>query len=477
MKQDHDSLAEEQRRDIELGAALAALPHPELPEDMDARLRAALGREQIEARRPKSPGHSRRRWPLIAAAAAVAAAAVWALVFLWPGVPGIRTAMPPRAMALLHLELHPLGTWAPRAETRFFFDRGMVYWAVMPWTTHGSARLYRFDPRTGAVTDLRRADKALRGRHVTDVAIGGRHIGVLEWEVLWRAANGTDGFRGLLREPLSVDTMPGMDLTPIRPESVGLVGNGGLFSRQGLESTDEVLVWHDLRMIAPPRASLPPEGSQDFPKIQKGRGGLWAHVFASGRTFRVPDFPGRDLAQLPALAGSVAYWPSHTSPRKSEPIVACDLVSGARSNVPLSEDAATLGASWQDSIAADANVVAWTAKAGSATTLSGYDRRSRKAIPVVSDPAVGGDFVVWLDSRRGAKAPDVYALDLQTGREFLVAKDGNPKSGLSIDGNRVYWTSEHPMVGGGLRVTLYGVSLVRQDSGVRVENLVPAEDQ
>ena len=250
MKQDQDGRAE-QRRDVELGAALAALPHPELPREMDARLRAVLSREQSGASQPRSSGHSRRRWPLIAAAAVVAAAAVWALVFLWPGVPGTKTAVPPRAMALLHVELHPLVTWAPRAETRFFFDRGMVYWAVMPWTAHGSARLYRFDPHTGAVTDLLRVDRALRGRHVTDVAIGGRHISVLEWKVLWPEANGADGFRGLLREPLSGGTVPGMDLTPIRPESVGLVGNGGLFSRQGLESTDEILVWHDLRMIAP----------------------------------------------------------------------------------------------------------------------------------------------------------------------------------------------------------------------------------
>lgn len=63
MKQDNDSLIEGQRRDLELGAALAALPHPELPVDMNARLRAAVE----TARRRK-----RRRVVVVALAAAVA---------------------------------------------------------------------------------------------------------------------------------------------------------------------------------------------------------------------------------------------------------------------------------------------------------------------------------------------------------------------------------------------------------------------
>ena len=45
---------EEQRRDLELGAALAALPHPELPDDMDARLRAAIEVERRRRRRRRS---------------------------------------------------------------------------------------------------------------------------------------------------------------------------------------------------------------------------------------------------------------------------------------------------------------------------------------------------------------------------------------------------------------------------------------
>ena len=53
MNQDHDQFVDE-RRDLELGAALASLPHPELPADMDARLRAALETERRRRRRHRS---------------------------------------------------------------------------------------------------------------------------------------------------------------------------------------------------------------------------------------------------------------------------------------------------------------------------------------------------------------------------------------------------------------------------------------
>ena len=56
MRPDYDSLVEGQRRDLELGAALAALPQPELPDDVDARLRAAVEKERRRNRR--RPG-----WP------------------------------------------------------------------------------------------------------------------------------------------------------------------------------------------------------------------------------------------------------------------------------------------------------------------------------------------------------------------------------------------------------------------------------
>ena len=44
----------EQRRDLELGAALSALPYPQLPDDMDARLRAAIEVERRRRRRRRS---------------------------------------------------------------------------------------------------------------------------------------------------------------------------------------------------------------------------------------------------------------------------------------------------------------------------------------------------------------------------------------------------------------------------------------
>jgi len=56
MRPDIDRLVEAQRRDLELGAALAALPQPELPDDVDARLRAAVEKERRRDRR--RPG-----WP------------------------------------------------------------------------------------------------------------------------------------------------------------------------------------------------------------------------------------------------------------------------------------------------------------------------------------------------------------------------------------------------------------------------------
>jgi hypothetical protein len=53
MNQDHDEF-EDERRDLELGAALAALPHPRLPDDMDARLREAIEVERRRRRRRRS---------------------------------------------------------------------------------------------------------------------------------------------------------------------------------------------------------------------------------------------------------------------------------------------------------------------------------------------------------------------------------------------------------------------------------------
>ncbi len=54
MKRDGDIPIEEQRRDLEVGEALAALRHPELPDDMEARVRAALEAERRRRRRQRS---------------------------------------------------------------------------------------------------------------------------------------------------------------------------------------------------------------------------------------------------------------------------------------------------------------------------------------------------------------------------------------------------------------------------------------
>ncbi len=54
MNPDQNGLIDKQSRDVELGAALAALPHPELRGDMDARLRAALETERRRRRRHRS---------------------------------------------------------------------------------------------------------------------------------------------------------------------------------------------------------------------------------------------------------------------------------------------------------------------------------------------------------------------------------------------------------------------------------------
>jgi hypothetical protein len=54
MKRDDDGVGEERRRDLELGAALAGLPHPELPDDLESRLRMAVQAERRRRRRRRS---------------------------------------------------------------------------------------------------------------------------------------------------------------------------------------------------------------------------------------------------------------------------------------------------------------------------------------------------------------------------------------------------------------------------------------
>ena len=65
-------------RDTELGAALAALPQPELPDDVDSRLRAAVEKERRRNRR-------RAGWPELLAVLVVVAAV--AAPFAWRYLP------------------------------------------------------------------------------------------------------------------------------------------------------------------------------------------------------------------------------------------------------------------------------------------------------------------------------------------------------------------------------------------------------
>jgi hypothetical protein len=77
MRPDIDRIIEAQRRDLELGAALAALPRPELPDDVDARLRAAVEKERRRNRR--RPGW-RELVVLLLIVAVVGAALAWRYV-------------------------------------------------------------------------------------------------------------------------------------------------------------------------------------------------------------------------------------------------------------------------------------------------------------------------------------------------------------------------------------------------------------
>jgi hypothetical protein len=77
MRPDLDRQVEAWRRDLELGAALARLPQPELPGELDDRLRAAVEKER--RRSPRRPG-----WPellvVLAIIALVAGALAWRYV-------------------------------------------------------------------------------------------------------------------------------------------------------------------------------------------------------------------------------------------------------------------------------------------------------------------------------------------------------------------------------------------------------------
>jgi hypothetical protein len=84
MRPDIERLVEGQRRDLRLGAALAALPQPELPDDVDARLRAAVEKER--RRNQRRPG-----WPELLAVLLLVAVVGGALA--WRYVPPSSSTM------------------------------------------------------------------------------------------------------------------------------------------------------------------------------------------------------------------------------------------------------------------------------------------------------------------------------------------------------------------------------------------------
>ena len=105
MRPDIDRLVEGQRRDLELGAALAALPQPELPDDVDVRLRAAVEKERRRNRR-------RAGWPELLAVLLLVAAVGGALA--WRYVPP-RTSTMDQVRSAIELRRDSLIPTPPKA--------------------------------------------------------------------------------------------------------------------------------------------------------------------------------------------------------------------------------------------------------------------------------------------------------------------------------------------------------------------------
>jgi hypothetical protein len=155
MNQDRDEFVEE-RRDLELGAALAALPHPELPDDMDARLRAAL---ELERRRRRG----RRSVATLGLAATLAAIVLGGAALAgafdadspapWPEPPlPAESAYPTNASGLTYGPAKPL------------VERPDLMAAIGRHGVHGYIRRSDMEPPPGSPEEAEQMNKdSLRG--------------------------------------------------------------------------------------------------------------------------------------------------------------------------------------------------------------------------------------------------------------------------------------------------------------------------
>ncbi|HEX5642773.1 MAG TPA: hypothetical protein VFZ86_10630 [Thermoleophilia bacterium] len=155
MNRDHDELVDE-HRDRELGAALAALPHPELPDDMDARLRAAL---EVEHRRRRG----RRSIATLGLAATLAAIALASAALAgafdssspapWPEPP-----LPAESVYPTNAAGETYGANKPLVE------RPDLMAAVNRQGVHGYIRRSDMEPPPGSPEEAEQANKdSLRG--------------------------------------------------------------------------------------------------------------------------------------------------------------------------------------------------------------------------------------------------------------------------------------------------------------------------
>lgn len=133
---------------------------------------------------------------------------------------------------------HLLTLPRPPATAGFFFASGKVFWATLPVGSSGLSatygRAFSFDPATSVMTPLRRLARAMASHRVSAMAFAPGRVAILAETPIFRAADGPDGFRGVLGQPLFTGTFSGSALQKVGPASIAFVGNGGIASRSWL---------------------------------------------------------------------------------------------------------------------------------------------------------------------------------------------------------------------------------------------------